>query len=208
MPNLQHEQHWGAAEGRLVCGVDEVGRGPLAGPVMAAAALVPQEGLPDNLANRVRDSKKLSTAQRRALAPDLGRLCRHAVAEASVAEIDALNILQASLLAMKRAVEGLGVTPDHALVDGVHAPALPCPVTTLVGGDNLSLSIAVASILAKVARDAFMSDLALRYPGYGWERNAGYGTAEHLLALETLGLTPWHRRSYAPVARLCAPPKA
>ena len=200
MPDLSHENHLGHESGIIICGVDEVGRGPLAGPVVAAAAIVPREGVPQALADQIRDSKKLSEKRREALFPDLSRLCVHAIAEASVAEIGALNILHASLLAMRRAVEGLGVRPHHALIDGNRVPKdLFCPATPIVKGDDKSLSIAIASILAKVTRDRLMKKLAEAHPAYGWERNAGYGTAEHLAALAQWGPTVWHREGFAPV---------
>ena len=126
------------------------------------------------------------------------------VGQASVGEIERLNILAAAMLAMARAIEDLGVVPDHALIDGNRAPDLPCPATTVVGGDRRSLSIAAASIIAKVTRDAIMARLAVDHPGYGWERNAGYGTAEHGAALDRLGVTPHHRRKFAPIARRLA----
>lgn len=187
----------------VVCGVDEVGRGPIAGPVTAAAAILPR-ALPAELADAINDSKKLTEAKREALVP----LIEHhavawAIAEASVAEIDQINILQAALLAMTRAVEKLSVAPTLALIDGNRAPkALPCPAQTVVKGDARSLSIAAASILAKVARDRLMTALDREFPGYGWAGNAGYPTPAHLEALRRLGPTPWHRRSFAPVAAL------
>jgi len=202
MPDLRYERLHGCATGRIVCGVDEVGRGPLAGPVIAAAAILPAVGLPESVAIRIQDSKKLSEKQREALFPDLTALCVHAVAEASVAEIAQLNILHASMLAMRRAVAGLSVTPHHALIDGNRIPPLDCPATPIVKGDDKSLSIAVASIIAKVTRDRLMQRLAIEFPHYGWEHNAGYGTAEHLAALRQHGVTPWHRETFAPVALL------
>lgn len=204
MPDLSFEIAAGWEAGKIVCGVDEVGRGPLAGPVTAAAVIVPQGGLPPDIAGRVRDSKVLSDKQREDLYPVLTTRCRYAVAEASVAEIDALNILQASLLAMRRAVMGLGLVPDMALIDGNHCPALPCTAQAIVKGDGKSLSIAAAAIIAKVTRDRLMRKLAEDYPAYGWDRNAGYPTAEHLRGLDTHGLTPWHRASFGPVARRLA----
>ncbi len=202
MPNREYEIQFGAESGRIICGVDEVGRGPLAGPVIAAAVVLPQDGLPHALESKIRDSKKLSEKQREALYPALIECCRYAIAEGSVEEIDTINILQASLLAMKRAVDGLGLAPDHALIDGNKLPkGLPCQATTIVGGDDKSLSIAAASIIAKVTRDRLMKQLAQQHPAYGWEKNAGYGTPIHLKALQELGATEWHRRSFAPVAR-------
>lgn len=191
--------------GAIVCGVDEVGRGPLAGPVMAAAVVLPPEGLPDAVARRINDSKKLTAGRREELAP---LIREHAlavcVAEASVAEIDAINILQAALLAMRRAVEGLVVAPTHALVDGNKAPALACPVRTVVKGDSRSLSIAAASIVAKVARDRVMTDLHAQFPDFAWDRNAGYPSPAHLAALKRLGATPHHRTSFGPVSQVLA----
>ena len=203
MPDYQFEHQYGFQDGRIICGVDEVGRGPLAGPVVAAAAILPPQGLGEALEAKIHDSKKLSDKQREALFPHLTSLCRYAVAESSVEEIDQINILQASLLAMRRAIEGLGVAPHHALIDGNKKPqGLSCACSTIVGGDGKSLSIAVASIIAKVTRDRMMKQLAQSHPAYGWEKNAGYGTAAHLEALRTHGPTIWHRTSFAPVAAL------
>ncbi len=201
MPDLTFEHQYGRREGLVVCGVDEVGRGPLAGPVMAAAAILPDD-IPAALMAEIRDSKKMSDIQREALFDPLRRACRFCVAEATVAEIGALNILQASLLAMRRAVAGLvGRAPDTALIDGNRRAGLACREVTIVKGDDKSLSIAAASILAKVERDRVMARLAQDYPGYGWERNAGYPTPEHLDALVRLGVTPWHRATFAPVRK-------
>lgn len=197
MPDFSLER----ALGGTVCGIDEAGRGPLAGPVVAAAAILPAD-LPADLAAAIDDSKKLKPALRAALAARLRGLARHGLGQADVAEIDSLNILQASLLAMRRAYAALGLPADHALIDGNRSPALPCPAHCVIGGDGKSLSIAAASILAKEHRDALMRDLARAYPGYGWERNAGYGTAAHRAALRKLGATPLHRRSFAPVAEV------
>ncbi len=179
-----------------VAGVDEVGRGPLAGPVVAAAVILDPEAVPPGLA----DSKALTSRRREALFAELQAQAICATGLASVAEIDRMNILQASLLAMRRAVLALPVTPAHALVDGNRLPEqLPCPAEAVVGGDRTVASIAAASIVAKVTRDRLMRDLAARHPGYGWERNAGYGTKEHLDALKRLGATPEHRVSFRPV---------
>jgi ribonuclease HII len=204
MPDLVHEKRHGCDDGKIICGVDEVGRGPLAGPVVAAALILPRGGLPPEIAGKIRDSKQLNPRQRESLFPVLTQLCCYAIAEASVREIDELNILHASLLAMKRAVEGLSIKPNHALIDGNRAPKLKCSATPIVKGDSQSLSIAAASIIAKVTRDRFMKKLAEEHPGYGWERNAGYGTPEHLAALRQLGPTIWHRDSFAPVSQLKA----
>ena len=196
MPDLALE---GAREGS-VAGVDEAGRGPWAGPVVAAAVVLDAASIPAG----VTDSKQLSRGRREALFAALRASARIGVGAASVAEIDRLNILAATLVAMRRAVDDLGVAPAHVLIDGNRMPELACPATAVVGGDARSLSIAAASIVAKVTRDRIMARLARRYPGFGWERNAGYGTPEHGSALDRLGVTPHHRRSFAPVARLLA----
>jgi ribonuclease HII len=185
----------------ICVGIDEVGRGPLAGPVAAAAVIVP-DGFPRDLAAAIDDSKRLPAAVRTELAAEIRARATVGVGFASVADIDRVNILQASFLAMGAALDGLGVRADVALVDGNRPPPLPCRVCTVVGGDGLSLSIAAASIVAKVARDALMVELAETFPGYGWETNMGYSTATHLDALDRLGATPHHRRSFAPVARI------
>lgn len=188
-----------ANTGMILVGVDEAGRGPLAGPVVAAAVVLDVASPIDGLA----DSKTLSAARREMLA---SQIREHALAwalgMASVAEIDRLNILQATLLAMQRAVEGLGVQPGLALVDGNRAPRLSCPVRTVVRGDSLVQSISAASILAKVARDAIMLNLDGEYPGYGFAIHKGYPTAAHRQALELLGPSAVHRRSFGPVRRL------
>jgi ribonuclease HII len=191
MPDFSFERRHSG----LVCGVDEVGRGPLAGPVVAAAVVLDRRRLPRALRHGLDDSKRLSPAAREDYAALLRCCARIGVGAASVFEIDRRNILQASFVAMRRAV----VAPDVALVDGDRAPPLACAVETIVGGDGLSLSIAAASVIAKVTRDSLMRRLALRYQGYGWEHNVGYGTAEHRAALLTLGPTPHHRRSFAPL---------
>jgi ribonuclease HII len=186
-----------------VAGVDEAGRGPLAGPVMAAAVILDPDRLPAALRAALDDSKRLGPARCAALAPALRDCCTWALGEASVAEIDSLNILRASHLAMARAVAALPVAPGFALIDGNLLPAgLPCPARAVVGGDGLSLSIAAASVLAKAARDAIMAELDRAHPGYGWATNQGYPSAAHRAALERLGPSPHHRRSFGPVARL------
>ena len=182
-----------------VVGVDEVGRGPLAGPVVVAAVILLRE-IPG-----LADSKVLSAAARAELAQRIRRDGRVALAAASVAEIERLNILGATLLAMRRAVLRLGVRPGLVLVDGNRGPALDCEVRCVVGGDATVPAISAASIVAKVTRDALMARLARRHPGYGWERNAGYPTREHLAALARLGLNRHHRRSFGPCAALRAP---
>ncbi len=189
-------------------GLDEAGRGPWAGPVVAAAAWLDPERCPAELLRGLDDSKRLSPARRAALFEMLegSAACGAAalgLGTAGVAEIDDVNILQATLRAMARAAADLaassGRAPEAALVDGNRLPELPCPAEAVVGGDGLSLSIAAASILAKVTRDRRMAVLARDHPGYGWERNRGYGTAEHRAALARLGVTPQHRRSFRPV---------
>ena len=192
------------ALGGSVAGIDEAGRGPWAGPVHAAAVLFHPGGPPAGLAARVEDSKQLSAARREALYPELLRAALVGRGQASVAEIDELNILRATHLAMARALDALGRLPDAALVDGNQAPRLPCAVHCVVKGDTKSLSIAAASIIAKVTRDRYMRELAARHPGYGWERNFGYGTKQHRQALARLGVTAHHRRSFAPIRRLLA----
>lgn len=188
-------------QGALLAGVDEVGRGPLAGDVVAAAVILdpqrPVEGL--------RDSKKLSASRREELAILIReRALAWAIASASVAEIDELNILQASLLAMHRAVQGLDVQPEYVLVDGNRLPDWNYVSEPVVRGDDRVPSIAAASILAKVHRDNALIALGAQYPGYGFASHKGYPTAAHLQALQTLGVTPVHRRSYGPVKKVLA----
>ena len=195
MPDFALERECGG----LVCGIDEAGRGPLAGPVVAAAVILVAASLSRGLRHCIDDSKKLDRAERENYAEQLWRCARIGIGAASVGEIDRINILQASLLAMRRALAALPAVPQLALIDGNIAPELPCPSRTVVGGDGLSLSIAAASIIAKVTRDRLMRQLAMRYRGYGWETNVGYGTEAHRAALLTLGPTPHHRRSFAPL---------
>jgi len=198
MPNFVLEK---AAGGR-VAGVDEAGRGPLAGPVVAAAVVFPS-GVPRKLAALLDDSKKL-TAEQRLAAFNALRECGRAeiaVGAASVPEIHRLNILRAALLAMARAVARLPTPPDLALVDGNMPPTLACPVRCVIGGDARCLSIAAASIVAKVLRDRAMTRLAVRFPGYGWETNAGYATEFHRAALFRLGPTRHHRPAFGSVAQ-------
>lgn len=185
----------------LVCGLDEVGRGPLAGPVVAAAVVIHRDKAPADILAQINDSKKLSATKRDYLFHKIHEFCDVSIAECSVAEIDAINILQASLKAMSRAFAGLKSKPAFALVDGNKAPVLPCPARTIVGGDAKSLSIAAASVIAKHYRDTHMVRIANDFPHYGWEANAGYGTAHHLKALEIHGVTVHHRRSFSPVSQ-------
>lgn len=206
MPDFSHETRLGRLTGRVICGVDEVGRGPLAGPVVAVAAIIPGD-FPDDIAGQIRDSKKMTETARERLFEPLTELCPHVISEVGIDDIDRLNILWATMLAMQRAVEGLGKI-DVALIDGNRAPKLACAAETLVKGDDKSLSIAAASIIAKVHRDRLMKALARDYPAYGWDRNAGYGTPEHLDALAHYGATPWHRASFAPVRAVLAARKS
>ena len=181
---------------RRVAGVDEAGRGPLAGPVVAAAVVM-RDGAP---LEGVADSKKLSPARREKILERIEAACDVGVGIASVEEIDRLNILRASHLAMRRALDALPVQADHALIDGNIVPAdLAIPAEALVKGDARCVSIAAASIVAKVSRDRIMVELAQQYPAYGWEKNAAYPTQAHLRALRDFGVTPYHRRSFRPV---------
>ena len=186
MPNLAFEKQHGRDRGMVICGVDEAGRGPLAGPVMAAAVVLPPD-IPRAVTKEIRDSKKMTVKQREDLFEPLRKSCLYAIAEATVEEISRYNILWASMLAMKRAVEGLSVTIHTALIDGNRCPQLQCQTIAIIEGDNKCLSIAAASVLAKVTRDRLMKKLAEEHPGYGWKTNMGYGTAEHLAALGKLG---------------------
>lgn len=182
-----------------VAGVDEAGRGPLAGPVVAAAVILDPDAIPDGLD----DSKKLSAGKRAALDIMIReKAVGFGVGMASVAEIDSLNILWATMLAMTRAVEALALDVAHVLVDGNRCPQWRWASTAVVGGDARCVSIAAASILAKEARDRIMLEAAVRHPHYGWDRNKGYGSALHLAALREHGPTPLHRRSFAPVAQM------
>jgi ribonuclease HII len=207
MPDFSWELRF---EGALVCGIDEAGRGPLAGPVVAAAGVFRAGPPPSRLLDRLDDSKLLSAATRVALVPEIYAHADVGIGAATVEEIDGINILQATFLAMRRAHAALaaalgeawGAAPVVALVDGNRAPGLDCPTETISGGDGLCASIAAASIVAKVTRDAGMTALAEAHPGYGWERNAGYGTPEHLQALGRLGVTAQHRRSFRPISEL------
>lgn len=183
----------------LIAGVDEVGRGPLAGPVVAAAVILdpakPIEGLAD--------SKKLTEKRREALVVEIKeKALAWSVARAEVEEIDRINILQASLLAMKRAVETLSHSPELALIDGNHCPELDCRMEAIIKGDSKEPAISAASILAKVARDSEMAEMEQVYPGYGFAKHKGYPTKQHREAILKLGITPIHRRSYAPVQKM------
>jgi ribonuclease HII len=199
-PTLRRERALWAAGWRIVAGVDEVGRGPLAGPVVAAAVVLRPDG---PRLRGVRDSKIMTAAARQAAAVRIRRQAlAWALGAASVREIDRHNILRASVRAMRRALARLGVTPDHVLLDGYPLPDLGCVHDGIVDGDARCLSIAAASVLAKVARDRIMTALARRYPGFAWEENKGYATPDHLAALTVIGPTPHHRLSFTPVGQL------
>lgn len=190
-----------------VAGIDEVGRGPLAGPVVAAALIVPSKRVPHGLRGMIDDSKRLSPARRIVAHEALREAARRgevvfAVGAASAREIDAGDILRATFLAIRRALARLPVPPALVLIDGDQVPpSLSCPARAVVGGDARIFSIAAASIIAKQVRDRAMHNLALRHPGYGWEKNSGYGTAAHLQAIASHGPTRHHRLSFAPLAQ-------
>lgn len=195
-PDFSFERTALARGARHVAGVDEVGRGPLAGPVTAAAVILDPANIPDGL----NDSKKLTPTRRETLAAWLAANCDHCIVHVGVEDIDRLNIYHAAHLAMCMAVAGLRQRPCLVLVDGNRIPRdLSCPGEAIVQGDARCVTIAAASILAKVARDRLMVDLAQQHPGYGWEANAGYATPAHKRALLDLGVTPFHRRSFQPV---------
>ncbi len=195
-PDFSHEQDAIARGAIWVAGIDEVGRGPLAGPVTAAAVRLDPDCIPDGL----NDSKRLNATQRQQISLEIHACAEVSIAHASVEEIEEINILRAAHLAMCRALAGLGCGCDFALVDGNKLPdGLGVPALAVIGGDARCLSISAASIVAKTCRDELMVGLAQQHPGYGWETNAGYGTPAHLEALRYLGVTPHHRRTFAPV---------
>ena len=198
MPDFTFEDE---AKG-LVAGVDEAGRGPLCGPVIAAAVIINRKKITTNLSSSINDSKRLRSEVRKKLASAINKCALVGLGAAWVSEIENLNILGSTMLAMRRAIQSLPVLPEFALIDGNRSPDLPCYSRTVVNGDNLSISIAAASIIAKVTRDRIMTQLGLRYPEYGWAKNSGYGTLEHKSALEKLGVTPHHRRLFAPVNKI------
>lgn len=190
----------------IVAGIDEAGCGPWAGPVVAAAVAIDQSLFDEPLTKLINDSKKLSRCKRNMcfrLLLDHPSI-RYAVGQASVQEIDEINISQATKLAMKRAVGGLSFEPDHIIIDGIRDPQIDIPTQMIVKGDQQSFSIAAASIIAKETRDQIMKELDCQYPHYKWGKNAGYGTEEHRLAMEKHGITEHHRRSYAPVKVFCS----
>lgn len=196
MPHFRHERRLLATVQGPLCGVDEAGRGPLAGPVVAAAVILDLKKYPRGL----NDSKQLSEDAREELFPRIMEMAiAVGVGEASVSEIDLVNIRQATHLAMARAVRALTIAAGFALVDGNDAPTLPCPCETLIKGDSHSLSIAAASIIAKVTRDRLMASLHDEHPHYGWRSNKGYGTPDHLAGLKACGVSIHHRRSFSPV---------
>ncbi len=199
LPNYSEEMRLRLDGFDLIAGVDEVGRGPLAGPVTAAAVVLDPDKIPAGL----NDSKKLSAKKREIAYVQIMESSFVGIAHVSVKEIDRINILQASLLAMARSLSLLKRQPDFALIDGNKIPrGLPFPAKALVKGDNKSLSVAAASIVAKISRDRLMAELSVLNPGYGWEKNAGYPTKEHLFALRYIGVTPHHRLSFKPVHKI------
>ncbi|MBC8049764.1 MAG: ribonuclease HII [Chitinophagales bacterium] len=199
-PDYSRESNLQRRHNGCVAGVDEAGRGPLAGPVVAAAVILDASCIPAG----INDSKALSRTQRERLAAQIMQCADVGIGFASVETIDSINILQATLYAMQQAIAALPRPPASALIDGRERPRLECEVETLIGGDALSLSIAAASIIAKVTRDKLMRELACRYAGYGWDHNMGYATLEHRQALTRLGPTKEHRRSFAPVRDVVA----
>ena len=204
MPDFSYENACNTTG--LVFGLDEAGRGPWCGPVAAACVCWPNGKIPEDLAKSINDSKKLSAKKREELFPKImNSNAIIGIGETTAEEIDEINILQASFLAMKRALDNVkekGHTPAFALIDGNKLPKWDMPMQAVIGGDAKSLSIAAASIVAKVTRDRHMQELAKEYPQYGWDKNAGYGTKAHIEALEKYGITPHHRKTYAPIARL------
>ncbi len=196
IPDFEFERAAMAQGFTRIAGVDEVGRGPLAGPVTAAAVVLDPSCIPEGL----NDSKKLSKRARERLYDEIMQVADVSIAHASVEEIDEINILRASHLAMMRALAGLKVPADFALIDGNMLPRdLTLPAQTIIKGDARSQSISAASIMAKICRDCVMLSLAQQHPGYGWETNMGYGSKSHILALQKLGITPHHRRSFKPI---------
>lgn len=193
-PDLAFENSFG----EVIAGIDEAGRGPWAGPVVAAAVILNKANIPPG----IHDSKKLTPAKREAVHSCIMETAQVGIGVATAEEIDSMNILQATFLAMQRAFSQLSAAPHMILVDGNRLPALPCPARAIIGGDARCPSIAAASIVAKVTRDRMMAELAREYPHYGWERNAGYGTKCHQEALARYGVTPHHRRSYKPIRTL------
>ncbi len=205
MPDFSLEESLGLSTSAVIVGVDEVGRGPLAGPVTAAAVVVDRQKITLDLLTKIDDSKKISQKKHATISKQIESIAIIGIGWASSGEIDQLNILEATMLAMQRAISSLRKQiisdPDYILIDGNKVPRLDFPSKAIVRGDEKSLSIAAASIVAKNKRDAFMASLSKLYPGYGWEKNAGYGTGEHLAAIEREGITVHHRRSFKPIAK-------
>ena len=196
LPTYQYERKLQSKGYSTIAGVDEVGRGPIAGPVYAAAVILNPNHIPVGL----NDSKKLSARKRNLISEEIMKHADVSIASASEREIEEINILRASHLAMMRAIDGLKSTPNHILIDGNLIPRdLTIPATAIIKGDARSVSIAAASIVAKISRDLIMCDLGQQFPGYGWDKNAGYPTLQHLNALQDLGVTPHHRRTFKPV---------
>ena len=204
LPDFSLEESLGLSTSAVIVGVDEVGRGPLAGPVTAAAVFVDRQKITSDLLTKIDDSKKIAQKKRATISKQIESIAIIGIGWASSGEIDQLNILEATMLAMQRAIFSLQkqiiLDPDYILIDGNKVPRLDFPSKAIVRGDEKSLSIAAASIVAKSKRDAFMTSLSKLYPGYGWEKNAGYGTREHLAAIEREGITVHHRRSFKPIA--------
>ena len=204
MPDFSLEESLGLSTSAVIVGVDEVGRGPLAGPVTAAAVFVDRQKITLDLSTKIDDSKKIPKKKRAIISKQIEGMAMIGMGWASSGEIDQLNILEATMIAMKRAVLSLRkqiiLDPDYILIDGNKVPSFDFPSKAIVRGDEKSLSIAAASIVAKSKRDAFMTSLSKLYPCYGWEKNAGYGTREHLAAIERKGITAYHRRSFKPIA--------
>ena len=204
MPDFSLEESLGLSTRAVIVGVDEVGRGPLAGPVTAAAVFVDRQKITSDLLTKIDDSKKIPQKQRATISKQIEGIAIIGIGWASSSEIDQLNILEATMLAMQRAIFSLRkqiiLDPDYILIDGNKAPRLDFPSKAIVRGDEKSISIAAASIVAKCKRDAFMTSLSKLYPYYGWEKNAGYGTLEHLAAIAREGITAHHRRSFKPIA--------
>ena len=204
MPDFSLEESLGLSTSAVIIGVDEVGRGPLAGPVTAAAVFVDRQKITLDLSTKIDDSKKIPQKKRATISKQIESMAIIGMGWASSGEIDQLNILEATMIAMQRAVLSLRkqiiLDPDYILIDGNKVPSFDFPSKAIVRGDEKSLSIAAASIVAKSKRDAFMTSLSKLYPCYGWEKNAGYGTREHLVAIERNGITAHHRRSFKPIA--------
>ena len=204
MPDFSLEESLGLSTSAVIIGVDEVGRGPLAGPVTAAAVFVDRQKITLDLSTKIDDSKKIPQNKRATISKQIEGIAIIGIGWASSGEIDQLNILEATMIAMQRAVLSLRKQiisdPDYILIDGNKVPSFDFPSKAIVRGDEKSLSIAAASIVAKSKRDAFMTSLSKLYPCYGWEKNAGYGTREHLVAIERNGITAHHRRSFKPIA--------